>query len=607
MKRIDTDAILEWQHLLSDNSDPENTERGIVLFGKKMFPQSIDSRYGTPEIHIDMYRQLLDLFNPAYRFPTERQLQLIVFRGASKSTISNLVFVSYILCFNGKHIILPDGHKVAIEEDLIVIGSETNAFAVNWVSRVRTELSLNKDIKLIFGRMKPASIRDDEGRWRLNAFTAVKNGTGIDSEVYDEYMGRNATVVGLGVGQQTRGMNISGRPSLILADDLYSAKGLVTDEARAKTRYWFENELVNTLDPVKGKIVSIGTVVHEDTIVVDNKNSRFWRTVEYPLMEVDKFNEVLNKYCQINRDLRRCIIPSTEECEKLEHQGYVTNWNSRFRLEGVLMKLSERIEKPSDASESGFWQEYFHLIISERDKAIRADQIVTIDFSIKCKNRITYVGIIKNEEIEWRNLNTILVVDSATSDSLGAAKTAIVWVGMDYLSNIYILHSSSGNYGVYDTKDEETGETKVGTINQIIRIIQDHTPKVGIEVYNVGAEILRQLKYYTKTIGKRLTLFPIVQTENKLERIVQTLSPYYQSKSVIHKPGQDNLVHQLQYLGKTKFRDEADALESAVRNLNKPAINTPLKEKDKKPVINQMERILLKNTKFIKNEEWITI
>lgn len=603
------EAILAWQQLFADNSDPENIERGIIRFAREMFPMTIDSLYGVPAIHIDIYDRLLDLYNPKRRYPIERQLQLVVFRGASKSTLSNLVFASYVICFNGKEIILPNGVKAIINEDLIVIGSETNAFAVNWVTRLRTELSVNTELKKRFGRMKPSGIKDDEGKWRLNAFTALRqNGYDMEGKRNELFQGRNVTVIGLGVGQQTRGMNISGRPSLIIADDLYSAKGLVTDEARDKTRYWFENELVNTLDAVKGKIVSIGTVVHEDTIVVDNMKSRFWDTVEYPLMDVTKFNEVLTKHCKINRDLRSCIIPNSNECEQLEKEGYTTAWPSRFPLESVLMKLAEKIEKPAEKSESGFWQEFFHLIIAERDKAIRRDQMVVIDFPIKFANATTYVGISKDGKEEWRNVNTVLAVDSATSSELGSANTAIVWVGMDYLSNLYVLYSASGKYGIYDMTDDETKETRIGVVNQIFRVIKEHRPKVVVEVYNIGHEILRQLRHYMKQIGKRLSLVPVTQSEDKLERIIQTLSPYYQSKSVIHRPGQNELMHQLEYLGKTKFKDEADAFESAVRNLLKPTKNIPLHENTRSKPINLMEQILNKTNDSIQDlrNKWIT-
>lgn len=595
--------IQQWQDLFRDNSDPENIEKGIIRFSRELFPSAIDELLGIAECHKHIYQECLSNYSAKFKFPTERQLQLVVFRGAAKSTIANLIFATYIICFNGNEIILPNDERALVNEDLIIIASETNNFAVNWVSRIRMELAVNPMIKKVFGTMKPKAIRDDNGMWRLNIFLAQKQQGNNPL-----YAGKNVHLLGLGVGQQTRGVNVGGRPTLIIADDLYSAKSVVTPEAREKTRYWFNNELKNTLNPQKGKIVSIGTVVHEDTIIVDNINSRFWRTVQYPLMSVEKFNEILNNHCKINRDRRTCQIPNSGECEKLEQQGYVTAWKQQYPLEYVLQKFAETIENPSEKSESGFWQEFFHQTIAETDKAIRQEQIIVVDFPIKQVGRTTYVQVENYEgKLEWRNLNTAIAIDSATSDQLGAANTAILWAGIDYLSNVYVLDSRSGKYGVYDYTDEQ-GTLKVGVIDELFRIIGNHYTKIYIEVYNLGAEITRQLRVYQKKYGKHNTVIPLSQTDNKEERIIQTLSPYYQSKSIIHRPGQSQLIHQLEYLGKTKLKDEADALEMAVRNLLKPFKNLSIQQEVKSKPVNLLAP-LLKPAKeqYAYKDDWLLL
>lgn len=602
-EKEEMNPIQQWQDLFRDNSDPDNIEKGIIRFSRELFPSAIDELLGVAECHKHIYQECLSNYSAQYKFPTERQLQLVVFRGAAKSTIANLIFATYIICFNGNEIILPNNERALVNEDLIIIASETNNFAVNWVSRIRMELAVNPMIKKVFGTMKPKAIRDDNGMWRLNIFLAQKQQGNNPL-----YAGKNVHLLGLGVGQQTRGVNVGGRPTLIIADDLYSAKSVVTPEAREKTRYWFNNELKNTLNPQRGKIVSIGTVVHEDTIIVDNMNSRFWRTVEYPLMSVEKFNEILNNHCKINRDKRTCQIPNSGECEELEKQGYVTAWKQQYPLEYVLQKFAETIENPSEKSESGFWQEFFHQTIAETDKAIRQEQIIVVDFPIKQVGRMTYVQVENYEgKLEWRNLNTAVAIDSATSDQLGAANTAIVWAGIDYLSNVYVLDSRSGKFGVYDYTDEN-GTLKVGTINELFRMIGDHYTKIYIEVYNLGAEITRQLRVYQKTHGKKNTVIPLSQTDNKEERIIQTLSPYYQSKSIYHRPGQSQLIHQLEYLGKTKLKDEADALEMAVRNLLKPVKNLSIQQEAKAKPVNLLAP-LLKPAKeqYAYKDDWLLL
>src|SRR3990167_8676597 len=93
--------ILTWQRIWGDNSKLTDNERGIISFSRMVFPDHIEKEYGIPDIHRHVYEDLLSLYSSKLRFLTERQRQLIIFRGASKSTIALGVFLTYIICFNG--------------------------------------------------------------------------------------------------------------------------------------------------------------------------------------------------------------------------------------------------------------------------------------------------------------------------------------------------------------------------------------------------------------------------------------------------------------------------------------------------------------------------
>jgi len=558
--------IQNWHRVYADNSDPTDLNRGILAFSRDFFPDLIESKYGISTIHVEILADFIDLFHPKYKMNEERLLQLEVFRGASKSTLSNVVCTLYTVCMNGREITFPDKTKHTLEEDLIVLASETSAFAYNWVFTVRSQLSSNAKLKYFFGDMKPKGLRDDEGRWRIDTFNAIRH------DLDTPYNGRDIIVIGRGVGQQIRGLNLSGkRPTLIIADDLYSYKSVVTPEARDKTARWWDAECINSLHANNGKILLIGTVVHEDTIIVANETNRFWRTIKFPIMEEDAFNKVVDKCCIIDRDKKSCAIDA-QLAASMEAAGYTTYWKERFPLINILTKLAIAIENKNRGNgESIFWQEYFHIVLAEGDKVIRQDQMQTCELSIVTKNGVNFIKKKENGEYKYINVNTILSIDTASSANLGAAHTALIECSMDYYSNIYFTYANSGRWGIRDERDADGKLLRIGIVDLIFFVIKDKVARVGVEVYNIGTEVIRQLKTLMKTKQRRFIVFEFAQTQNKEERILSTLSPYYQTRSAYHNFGQEELKRQLEFLGKTKLRDLADAAESAVRHLRAPA------------------------------------
>lgn len=559
-------VIQQWHRVYADNSDPTDLDRGILRFSRDFFPDLIDARYGISNIHFEILADFIDLFHPKYKMNEERFLQLEVFRGASKSTLSNVICTLYTVCMNGREIIFPDKTRHTLEEDLIVLASETSAFAYNWVFTCRSQLSANQKLKYIFGDMKPKGLRDDEGRWRIDTFSAIRHD--LDSP----YNGRDIIVIGRGVGQQIRGLNLSGkRPTLIIADDLYSYKSVITPEAREKTARWWDAECINSLHANNGKILLIGTVVHEDTIIVANETNRFWRTIKFPIMEEEAFNKVVDKCCKIDRDKKSCIIDAAMALA-MEQAGFTTYWKERFPLINILTKLAIAIENKNRGNgESIFWQEYFHIVLAEADKVIRQDQMQTCALEIVTKDGINFIKRIVNGQDTYVNVNTILSIDTASSANLGAAHTALVECSMDYYANIYFTYANSGRWGIRDERDESGKLMRIGIVDLVFFVIKDKVAKVGVEVYNVGTEVVRQIRSLMKIKKRRFITFEFSQTQNKEERILSTLSPYYQTRSAYHNFGQEELKRQLEFLGKTKLRDLADAAESAVRHLRPPS------------------------------------
>ena len=557
--------IEKWQLVYADNSDLDNPDKGIRGFATRMYPERIKERYGFPPIHKEMYEEFLLLYDPAKTLMQERQLQEILFRGASKSTLALLVCSSYIGCYNGNQILLPNGKTAIIEEDVVVLASETNAFATNWSMAIRSEFGTNPALKQIFGHMRSRGITDEEGNWTKGCFTILR------SRLHEVFRGKDLTYISRGVGQQIRGLNINGRPTIVFADDLYSLKGILTPETRAKTRYWFNSECKNTLDNVEGKIMSIGTVVHEDTIVVDHKNNEEdWRTIEHAVMPMENFQKVLDRHCKVNRDTAECTIPLPELCYQLEEQGYYTCWPEKFSLRSVLLKFRESIIQRTEA---GFWQEMFHQVITEEEKSIRQSMMRVKDFDIIVREEdgLPFVRIVDGDEVQYRNVNLGIGMDCATSFQPDRANTAIIYCAIDSNARVYVISAVQGKWGTRDEIVDGLIDRK-GSVDEAFRLIgKDERPRVAIEVNQVGAEVCRVFRREMRTRGLILPVIEVTQTTNKEERIRDTLSPYYQTMSVYHRPGQNMLMHQLQFLGKTGLNDLADAFATIMAKLKPPA------------------------------------
>jgi len=82
-----------------------------------------------------------------------------------------------------------------------------------------------------------------------------------------------------GAGQQVRGILYGdNRPDLIIVDDLEDAESVRSDEQRAKTKAWFFEDVINSINRSRKdwKIVVIGTLLHEDSLLANLLEDPSW-------------------------------------------------------------------------------------------------------------------------------------------------------------------------------------------------------------------------------------------------------------------------------------------------------------------------------------------
>jgi hypothetical protein len=448
---------------------------------------------------------------------------------------------------------------------------------------IRTELSTNRFLASVFGSKKPmASEGNKEDIWTQQTFVTVDN----------------SVCSALGTGQQIRGMNIGGkRPSMLIFDDLYSAKGILTEETREKTRYWFFSEALNSLDSIKGKALLVGTVVHQDTVLVDVQNNDQWYGFKYPIVGADDLAMVL-RHCVINYDTKKLSLPPKETLKALESQCHSLSWRDRLGLEYIMSQYKEKFEL---GRLGYFYQELLHILQSPDDERFLPSMFTYSDISItyeygRCWAEFAY------KDIRWKGIvNVVISVDLAASEALTSDNTAIVVSGWCHaypqtlgdigyaqqtnedkrsgMSFPLLIDAFIGKTDIYNT-ERVFGQQRVikrGVANIIEGFIDTYRPEsVIIETTAIQALIAREVKRYLQDKKKNVPVRqfnPMGHHGNKEERITNTMLPICQSSRsvIVHRnKNTEQCVEELMVLGLGQHDDGCDAWSLGMLYAKKP-------------------------------------
>ena len=586
-----------------DNTDPNNL--GIVKWIHDLMPEFAYNE--TPWFHKELFLNLLKLYNPEYRNKFERLYEFISFRGSAKSTAANTLFVSYLIANNGEEfkIMIDDEVRTfKIEEKLIVIISETAGSVEDFTTRIRDEFTVNPRIKHYYNFVIEQAWDDETGSWTKMAFKMNK-----------------CWVLGAGSGQQIRGkVKGASRPTLVIADDIYSENNTITEESRKKIKNWWNRAVENSVDDIKGKILMLGTIVHDDTVLVQAENNDMWMTQKITPMPKELFEEFIKEHIEVNWDTNLCQLPFDkieDKNERLKKQrGYydkVQNsrdwqleWPGRIDLYYIAKKYKKAVY---DQDVSGFYQEYFHITQSPEERRFKKEFFRTINcYEIEHRLGMTWLRIKKHEEddwSDWQNVNIEFGVDL----SGGIYDDAVITVvASNSNGQIFVLYQASGKWSMRDDLRDDVDHVRyykvcidrsaikrVGVIDEMFRLCLKFKPKkIKIGCAAEEGQTIREARKvfkYNKDYITRIIERPQNVKEGKKEtRIANTLLPFYETRSVFHVGNMSKLEYQLEFLGKTKHDDHSDALECAVWLLEFPYnIDSNIFEDSKKEDITQDE------------------
>jgi len=567
----------------TDNTDWDNL--GMIKWLAFMFP--VHFRNNFSKEHIEVYKTLLELYDPRYTNKLHRLRELIAFRSFAKSKII-FGFILYVLAHNNVKVKIKstDGmiSEVKIEEKTIIIFSETGSMAEDFVVNIRDEISTNKMFKYFYHFVVQNAKDSDTGQWTRTAFKI--NGL---------------FVLGLGAGMQARG-KIKGayRPTLVFHDDIYSENNVLTEDRRLKIKNWFYNSANNSVDDLLGKIFLVGTIVHDDTVLVECEKSSSWKTLKFYPMPIHKFREFIKLYLKVNLDKSECILPFEDEEEfikirkqidffnKLEEDpSWEITWKERVGLYLLASKYKEAVENQAIA---GFYQEYFHLTIPSELRKFNVEYFQKIPGDWQIKNEFGYNWFVCDKMFDQpQMINIELGVDLASGKKEGD-NVVIAVIGKTSNGKIFILDIKSGKFAMRDNMENDspnydrvdrilediTMVRKIGWIDELFRLSLEYNPRV-IKIGTGGGlepTVVIETRRVFNANGNYTNIIPRVQTTsdgNKFERIENTLLPLYETMSVYHRKGLDSLEYELEFLRKAKNDDHPDAVEVAVHNIQRPS------------------------------------
>ena len=334
----------------------EKLKKDMVLFGKIVMPQMFS--VPSPKFHYEIALELLD--------KTKKQINIIAPRGHAKSSIVGGVFPLY-------HLMFDRGQK------LIVLVSRTQDHAVKLLGTIKDTIDYSEPFRQLFGYWGQHSARS----WAKS-----------EVELKDGSM-----IICKGTGQQLRGIKVGNqRPTLIIVDDPEDENNTKTAEAMEHNLRWLLQSAVPSVDPIKGRIVIIGTPQHQ-----------------------------------------RCLVETLKEMKGWENKVFTPNIEKNFSLWEEWWPIKKLIAKKEELESinrlSVFYREYMCEIVGDEDQLFKSDDIQYYDGKFRLDNEnnafLDITEIDGKEVKETVPINIFTGVDPASSVKQTADYSVIFNLAVD--------------------------------------------------------------------------------------------------------------------------------------------------------------------------------
>lgn len=412
---------------------------------------------------------------------TEQRCQIIAHRGFGKTKLCNLGIPSQKIMFNTPG-----------EEKLIVPVSASATHAIMQTENLKREIKGNPLFREVVGEIKGDS--DAKDMW------TTSNGV---------------MILPRGAGQQIRGIGYgTSRMDLGIVDDLENSEEVLSYDQRDKLKEWFMSDLLNSVDRSRDdwRIILIGTILHESSLMEDFRHDPSWTTIEIPLCDPE-----YNSYWPVFMD-----------------NDAIKELMAGYRHHG-------KIEV--------FYREYMNECMPREDAAFTS----------------TYFQYYEEAEVDFSNpeIDTFILLDPAKTEKVHNDFTAIVGVSVDTMHNrVYV-------------RDVVNRHLRPEEIYALTFDMADHlnTGVIGYEVTGLDEFIIQPMTDMMMSRGRHYELVELRarkagegaykakgSDKGKLARI-GSLATYYRMGWMYHnKTCCDVLEQQLLAFPRAKYVDISDAL-----------------------------------------------
>jgi predicted phage terminase large subunit-like protein len=399
----------------------------------------------------------------------------------------------------------------APKKNFVIIASRTQQKAKQHFMNLRKELESNALLRNDLGPFKT-----EESQW----------GSSIVLTKYD------AQISFASAEQSLRGMRYKQyRPDLLIADDIEDSDSVRTIDGRNDTYSWITNDAIPAGDLEKMRVVLLGTLLHEDSVMMRFKKdiaegTRDGIYREYPLMDANGNILWKGKYPD----------QAAVESERLR-VGSDKAWAQEFLLR--IVSDSERVVHPE-------WIKYAECPAPTRENGYRG----------------SYIGI-----------------DPAISEEKKAACTAMVVIrvfGWGKNMRIYVLP-----YPI----NERIGLPTIIERAKTLSNMYGNGIKAKIYIEDVGFQ-----KGLVQVLEEQRFPAEGVRPQGDKRARLALISHHIKNGTVLFAPrGNEELVAQLVNFGSETYKDLADALSMLIPQVvNTEQGYTPFPDQAYRPSMNRL-------------------
>jgi predicted phage terminase large subunit-like protein len=280
------------------------------------------------------------------------------------------------------------------ERKFVLIVSDTEAQAINFLGLIKQELTENQDLIKLFGL-------------KLNEKGLVQFQKDSESDVVVEFSdGEKFRIITKGSEQKLRGLLWNGlRPDLVVCDDMENDEIVMNQDRRRKFQRWFYGALL-PCRAQNGIVRYVGTILHMDSMLenlmpVASDRQTITESLKMYTTKRTLWKSV--KYRAHSDDFKELLWPERWPAEKLkaERDEYI-----RQGLGDVYSQ--EYLNIPIDEA-SAYFKKVDFLEMTDKDRKLTLNYYITVDLAISEKQRADssvffIAGVDEDRRIQVRNI-----------------------------------------------------------------------------------------------------------------------------------------------------------------------------------------------------------